>query len=57
MAHTVSYGMFRQVRLAGRPVGEPEIFLVRAGERLARFGEVRFAFVGQRRRAGHYPAE
>lgn len=32
MAHTVSYGAFRSVRLAGRPVGETELFLIRAGE-------------------------
>ena len=32
MAHTVSYPKFKQVRLAGQPVGETELFLVRAGE-------------------------
>lgn len=32
MAHTVSYGEFRQVRLNGRPVGEPDLFAIRAGE-------------------------
>jgi D-amino peptidase len=32
MAHTISYEGFRVVRLAGRPVGEPELFALRAGE-------------------------
>jgi len=32
MAHTISYERFRAVRLAGREVGEPEIFAIRAGE-------------------------
>jgi D-amino peptidase len=32
MAHTVSYERFKVVRLAGRPVGEPEIIAIRAGE-------------------------
>ena len=32
MAHTVSYGRFRAVRLAGRDIGEGEIFTIRAGE-------------------------
>jgi D-amino peptidase len=32
MAHTVSYGEFRLVRLNGRPVGEPDLFAIRAGE-------------------------
>jgi D-amino peptidase len=32
MAHTVSYERFRAVRLAGRDVGESEIFAIRAGE-------------------------
>ena len=32
MAHTVSYGGFRAVRVAGRDIGESEIFAIRAGE-------------------------
>ncbi len=32
MAHTVSYERFRAVRVNGRDCGEPEIFLIRAGE-------------------------
>ncbi len=32
MAHTVSYGEFSLVRLNGRPVGEPDLFAVRAAE-------------------------
>jgi D-amino peptidase len=32
MAHTVSYERFRAVRLAGRDLGESEIFAIRAGE-------------------------
>lgn len=32
MAHTISYEGFRVVRLAGRPVGEPDLFAIRAGE-------------------------
>jgi D-amino peptidase len=32
MAHTVSYERFRAVRLAGRDVGEPDLFAIRAGE-------------------------
>lgn len=32
MAHTVSYGAFRAVRLAGQDCGEGEIFTIRAGE-------------------------
>jgi D-amino peptidase len=32
MAHTVSYERFRAVRVAGADCGEPEIFLIRAGE-------------------------
>lgn len=32
MAHTVSYGAFSAVRLAGRDCGESEIFAIRAGE-------------------------
>jgi D-amino peptidase len=32
MAHTVSYGRFRAVRVAGADCGEPELFLIRAGE-------------------------
>jgi D-amino peptidase len=32
MAHTISYEEFRVVRLAGRPVGEPDLFAIRAGE-------------------------
>jgi len=32
MAHTVSYGQFTAVRVAGRDCGEGEIFAIRAGE-------------------------
>jgi D-amino peptidase len=32
MAHTISYGEFKLVRLAGRAVGEPDLFAIRAGE-------------------------
>ncbi len=32
MAHTVSYGEFRAVRINGRDCGESEIFAIRAGE-------------------------
>ncbi len=32
MAHTVSSGRFRSVRVAGRAVGEPDLFTIRAGE-------------------------
>ena len=32
MAHTVSYGEFKTVRLGGRDVGEPDLFAIRAGE-------------------------
>jgi D-amino peptidase len=32
MAHTVSYGAFRAVRVAGQDIGEGEIFTIRAGE-------------------------
>jgi D-amino peptidase len=32
MAHTVSYGSFRAVRIAGSDCGESEIFAIRAGE-------------------------
>jgi D-amino peptidase len=32
MAHTVSYGEFRYVRLNGRDCGEPDLFAIRAGE-------------------------
>ncbi len=32
MAHTVSYERFREVRIAGAPVGESEIMTIRAGE-------------------------
>ena len=32
MAHTISYGGFRLVRLAGEPIGEPQFFAMRAGE-------------------------
>jgi D-amino peptidase len=32
MAHTISYEEFRVVRLSGRPVGEPDLFAIRAGE-------------------------
>lgn len=32
MAHTISYGGFKLVRLAGAPIGEPHFFAMRAGE-------------------------
>jgi len=32
MAHTISYGEFKSVRLGGREVGEPDLFAIRAGE-------------------------
>jgi D-amino peptidase len=32
MAHTISYGGFRLVRLAGEPIGEPDFFARRAAE-------------------------
>jgi D-amino peptidase len=32
MAHTISYERFRAVRVNGRDCGEPELFLIRAGE-------------------------
>ncbi|MEZ5557917.1 MAG: M55 family metallopeptidase [Pseudomonadales bacterium] len=32
MAHTISYGGFKLVRLAGQPIGEPDFFAIRAGE-------------------------
>jgi len=32
MAHTISYGGFKLVRLGGDPIGEPHFFAVRAGE-------------------------
>ncbi len=32
MAHTISYGEFKIVRLGGRDVGEPDLFAIRAGE-------------------------
>jgi D-amino peptidase len=32
MAHTVSYQRFAAVRIAGRRVGEPDLFAIRAGE-------------------------
>jgi len=32
MAHTISYGEFRVVRMGGRDVGEPDLFAIRAGE-------------------------
>ena len=32
MAHTISYGGFRLVRLHGEPIGEPDFFARRAGE-------------------------
>ncbi|MCZ6712171.1 MAG: M55 family metallopeptidase [Gammaproteobacteria bacterium] len=32
MAHTISYGQFKRVRLSGRDVGEPDLFAIRAGE-------------------------
>ena len=32
MAHTISYERFREVRLAGAPIGESEIMTIRAGE-------------------------
>lgn len=32
MAHTISYGMFKLVRLGDAPIGEPDFFAIRAGE-------------------------
>lgn len=32
MAHTISGGMFKLVRLNGKPIGEPDFFAIRAGE-------------------------
>jgi D-amino peptidase len=32
MAHTISYGGFRLVRLGGEPIGEPDFFALRAAE-------------------------
>ncbi len=32
MAHTISSGRFREVRIGGRRVGEPDLFAIRAGE-------------------------
>jgi D-amino peptidase len=32
MAHTIFYGAFTLVRLGGRPIGEPDLFAIRAGE-------------------------
>ncbi|MBX3705576.1 MAG: M55 family metallopeptidase [Pseudomonadales bacterium] len=32
MAHTISYGGFKLVRLAGEPIGEADFFALRAGE-------------------------
>lgn len=32
MAHTISYGGFKLVRLAGEPIGEPHFFAIRAAE-------------------------
>jgi D-amino peptidase len=32
MAHTISYGGFKLVRLAGEPIGEPQFFAMRAAE-------------------------
>ncbi|MDP7576709.1 MAG: M55 family metallopeptidase [Pseudomonadales bacterium] len=32
MAHTISYGMFKLVRLGGNPIGEADFFAIRAGE-------------------------
>lgn len=32
MAHTISYGGFKLVRLHGKPIGEPDFFAIRAGE-------------------------
>jgi D-amino peptidase len=32
MAHTISYGGFKLVRLAGETIGEPQFFAMRAGE-------------------------
>jgi D-amino peptidase len=32
MAHTISYGGFKMVRLAGEPIGEPDFFARRAAE-------------------------
>ncbi len=38
MAHTVSGGRFKTVRLAGQRVGEPDLFAIRAGEVAAPIG-------------------
>ena len=32
MAHTISYGGFKLVRLGGEPIGEPDFFAIRAAE-------------------------
>jgi D-amino peptidase len=32
MAHTISYGVFKLVKLAGRAIGEADFFTIRAGE-------------------------
>jgi len=32
MAHTISYGAFKLVRLGGEPIGEADFFAIRAGE-------------------------
>lgn len=32
MAHTISGGVFKLVRLHGKPIGEPDFFAIRAGE-------------------------
>lgn len=32
MAHTISHGVFKLVLLAGKPIGEPDFFAIRAGE-------------------------
>lgn len=32
MAHTISGGWFKRVRLHGEPIGEPDMFAIRAGE-------------------------
>ncbi len=32
MAHTISYGWFKLVKLHGEPIGEPDFFAIRAGE-------------------------
>jgi D-amino peptidase len=40
MAHTISYSAFRSVSLGGNPIGESEIFAIRAGDLGVTFGLV-----------------